>query len=156
MVEYDDEDDILARAVGDVGFAVTGRRAVKRGVTWAARRLTNVRHEEVLILDMSPSAAAEAVRAALAATKEPVLSHRPAIVDDRHRIGWFVGGGVGKLNPVLITVSLTREEYGTVLKIRGAAKEGIINRRSARKAVDGVVGVLVDLVGIYEVVDIID
>jgi hypothetical protein len=84
-----------------------------------------------------------------------LLSHGPAIVDDRHRIRWFVGGGVGKLNPVLITVGVTREAYGAVVNVRGAAKEGIVNRRSARKAVDGVMGALVDLVGIYEVVDII-
>jgi hypothetical protein len=157
MVENDNEDDILARAIGDVAVAVTGRRGVRCGGWWAARRLKTVAHEEMLILDLPLSAAAEPVHAALAATKHPLLSGQPATVDDPHRVRWIIAdGGTGKLNPVLITVSLTSEAYGTALKIRGAAKEGIIKQRSAQKSVDRLMGLLTDLYHIHDIIDIID
>jgi hypothetical protein len=110
----------------------------------------------VLILDMPLSAAAEPVHAALAATKHPLLSGQPAAVDDQHGIRWIAGSGIGTLNPVLITVSLTSEGYGTAIKIRGAAKEGIIKQRSAQKFVDWLMGLLTDLVDPYDIIDIID
>ena len=156
MVENDDEDDILARAIGDVGAAVTGRCGAGRGGRWAARRLKTVAHEEVLILDMPLSAATEPVHAALAAMKHPLLSDQPAMADDQHGIRWIAGGGIGKLNPVLITVSLTSEAHGTAIKIRGAAKEGIIKQRSAQQSVDRLMGLLTDLVDVYDIIDIID
>jgi hypothetical protein len=72
-------------------------------------------------------------------------------------IRWVAGGGsFGELNPVVITVSLTSETYGTAIKIRGVAKEGIIKQRSARKSVDRLMGLLTDLVDLYDIVDIID
>jgi len=157
LIENDNEDDVLARAIGEVGAAVTGRRGVRCGGRWGARHLKTVAHEEVLILDMPLSAAAEPVHAALAAMKHPLLPDQPTTVDDQHVIRWIAGGGsFGKLNPVLITVSLTSEPYGTAIKIRGVAKEGIIKQRSARESVDRLMGLLTDLVDPYDIVDIVD
>jgi hypothetical protein len=123
---------------------IAGLRSVRR---------KPVAYEEVLILDMPLSAAAEPVHAALAAMKHPLLSGQPATVDDQHGIRWIAGGGIGKLNPVLSTVSLTSEAYGTAIKIRGTAKEGIIQQRSAQKSVDRLMGLLTDLVDIYDIID---
>lgn len=46
----------------------------------------------------------------------------------------LVGGGLGNMNPVLITVSLTEvgPERSTV-SVRGAAKEGLIKQRAGEK-----------------------
>ena len=89
MIENDNEDDILARAIGDIGAAVTGRCGVRRGGRWAARRLKTVAYEKVRILDMPLSAETEPVHAALATIKHsccrvsprppaPPSSRRPA------------------------------------------------------------------------------
>jgi hypothetical protein len=155
MVEDDDEDDILARAIGDVGVAVTGRRSVRYGWRWAARCLKTIAHEEELILDVPLSAAVEPIHAVLAATKHPLLSGQPVTVNDQHGIRWITGGSSGKLNPVLITVSLTSEAYGTSLKIRGAAKEGIVKQRSVAESVDRIMGMLTDHFGKWDIIDVI-
>lgn len=136
------EDDILARAIGDLGIAVMGETVV-----W----------EEALTVDTPLSAAAERVHGVLAATKHPLLSGQPATSDDQHGIRWIAGrGGVGgELSPVLITASLTSEAHGTAIKIRGAAKgEGIIKPWSAaRTAVDMLIGILADLFDPYDIVE---
>jgi hypothetical protein len=145
----DNEDAILARAIGDLGIAVTGET-----VAW----------EEALTVDTPLSAAAERVHAVLAATRHPLLPGMPATSDDQHEISWVAGrGGVGgERSPVLITVSLTVEEHSavnidrTAIKIRGAAVEErtIKPWSAARTAVDMVMGILGDLFDDYDIVDI--
>jgi hypothetical protein len=145
----DNEDAILARAIGDLGIAVTGETVV-----W----------EEALTVDTPLSAAAERVHAVLAATSHSLLPGLPATSDDQHQISWVAGrGGVGgELSPVLITVRLTVEEHGivntdrTAIKIRGAAREEktIKPWSDARTAVDMLMGILGDLFDDYDIVDI--
>jgi len=145
----DIEEDILVRAIGDLGIAVTGETAV-----W----------EEGLTVDTPLSAAAERVHAVLAATAHPLHPGLPATSGDPREISWIAGrGGVGgELSPVLITVSLTSKGHRTVskdrtaIKIRGAAKEErtIKPWSGARTAVDMLVGILADLFDKYDIVDI--
>ena len=147
--ENDIEEDILVRAIGDLGIAVTGETAV-----W----------EEGLTVDTPLSAAAERVHAVRTATRHPLHPGLPATSGDPREISWIAGrGGVGgELSPVLITVSLTSKGHRTVskdrtaIKIRGAAKEErtIKPWSAARTAVDMLVGILADLFDKYDIVDI--
>ena len=147
--ESDIEEDILVRAIGDLGIAVIGETAV-----W----------EEGLTVDTPLSAAAERVQAVLAATRHSLHPGLPATSGDPREISWIAGrGGVGgELSPVLITVSLTSKGHPTVskdrtaIKIRGAAKEARTSKpwSAARTAVDMLVGILGDLFDEYDIVDI--
>ncbi len=147
--ENDIEEDILVRAIGDLGIAVTGETAV-----W----------EEGLTVDTPLSAAAERVHAVLAATRHPLHPGLPVTSGDPREISWIAGrGGVGgELSPVLITASLTSKGHRTAIKdrtaikIRGAAKEerAIKPWSAARTAVDMLVGILGDLFDEYDIVDI--
>lgn len=150
MVGSDDEGDILARALDDLGIAAAGEI-----VAW----------EEALIVDTTPTAATEQVHAVLAATAHPRLPREPAASGDRHDIRWVAGrGGVGtEPGPVLITVSLTSEEHPatskgrTTIKIRGVAREEGTTRpwSAARTAVDWLMGMLGDRFDPYDIVEII-
>jgi hypothetical protein len=167
----DNEDEILVRAIGDVGAS---RRA-----RWAARRLKTVAHEEEIIVDLPAIAVAATVHAALTSMKYPLLPGQLATFADQYKLRWIefdnIGklspvatfaeqykvrwidvGGIGKLNPVLITVSVMSEAYGTALRIRGAAKEGITEQRSAQKSVDRLTGILCDLFDKWEIIDVMD
>lgn len=165
------EDDILARAIRELGLAVTGQT-----VFW----------EEALIVDVPLSAAAGHVHAVLDATKHPLLPGQPATSGDQHEIRWIAGrsGVGGEQSPVLISVSLTSQGHHryaltwplprwrrriasrgylavskerTLIKIRGAAREeGSIKPWSAaRAAVDWLMGMLGERFDPYDIVDII-
>ena len=143
--ENDSEGNILARAIGELGIAVTGET-----VAW----------EEALTVDTSLSAPAERVHAVAAVTRHPLLPGLPATPDDQHEISWIAGGG--ELSPVLITVTLTSEGHRTVsgdltvITIRGVAKEErtIKPWSAARTAVDMLMDILGDLFDEYDIVDI--
>lgn len=155
MAEKDIEHDVLVRAIGDAIGALAGFRGAGYGGRRAARRLKTVAHEEMLILDLPLSAVAERIKAALPVMRYPVLPGQPVTVNQQHSIRWIAGSGIGRLNPVLITVSLASEPYGTTIKIRGVAKQGIIQQRSVRNLVDRLTGLICDLFDVYDVVDII-
>jgi hypothetical protein len=144
----DDEDEILARAIGDI--------SASRGARWAARRLKTVAHEEEIIVDLPAIAVAAKVHAGLTAMKYPLLPGQLTTIDDQYKVRWVDGGGIGKLDPVLITVRVVNEAYGTAIRIRGAAKEGIIDQRSAQKRVDPLTGILCDLFDKWEIIDVMD
>lgn len=139
MVEHNNEDDILARAIRDVGTVVS------HVAEWET-----VVYETEFILDMPPGAAAELVHAVLPAMKHPLLSEQPVTVDE-HGISWIAGDGIG-MNPVLITVSVSSETYGTALEIRGTAR----GERSAMLSVDAICGLLSDHFGKWDVIDVMD
>lgn len=161
MVDNDNEDDILARAIGDLGIAVTGKT-----VAW----------EEALTVDTHLGGAAEQVHAVLAATKHPLLPSQPATSGDQCQIRWIAGhgGAEGGLSPVLITVSLTSMGTRThaprvtsnwhrtvskeriLIEIRGAAMEEGSRKpwSAARTAVDWLMGMLADRFDPYDIVEI--
>jgi hypothetical protein len=126
-----DEDELLSRALGDVGGRVRpgGRRGAEKG----ARRLRKDVFEVELVVSMPPQAAAD--KAA------QVLSEHGSILDldgngedpDR-RVAGIVGSGVANLNPAVVTVTIRAASEGSRLVIRGAAKEGLIKQRAGEKA----------------------
>lgn len=126
-----DEDELLIRAVGNVGGRVSpaGRRGAERG----ARRLRKDVFEVDLVVSMPPQAAAD--RAA------EVISEQGSLVDlegtsaDRAtQVVGIVGSGVANLNPAVVTVTIRASAQGSRLVIRGAAKEGLIKQRAGEKA----------------------
>lgn len=155
IAEENLESDILTRAMGDVAGATSPFLSPGFGARWAARRLKTVAHEELLILDVPLSAAAERVNAGLPVRKHPLLSDQYLTVEP-HAVRWICGGGRFKLDPVVVTVSLASAPYGTTLKVRGAAKEGTPRRRTAFWLVDELIGLISDFFEGWEVIDIID
>jgi hypothetical protein len=119
-----DEDELLIRALGDVG----GRG--RRGSEAAARRLRKDVFEVDLVLRLSPAAAAERARDAI--SDNGSLLDPEGLGDDR--IAGVVGAGVGNLNPAVVIVTISASDEGSRLVIRGAAKEGLIKQRAGEKA----------------------
>lgn len=147
----ENEDEVMARAFGDLGIAVKGQTVVA---------------EQVLIVETPLSVAAERVHAVLAATTHPLLAGQRGISDGRDEVRWIAGrGGVGdELNPALITVTLMSKGRGnsaiptyvlTAIKIRAAARgEGTALWQSAAgRAADEVGSILMGLLDPYEVIE---
>lgn len=152
MVE--DEDEILARALGEVGAAggalgnaigggSGGGFGGRLGSRFTARFLKTVSQEAELTLHLPLSAAAERVQDVLTEMRHPIIQNSLKAMIGQNKITAIAGGGVSNLNPVVITVKLTaRGGRSTALKIRTAAKEGLIKQRSAEKAMKKFVGLL--------------
>jgi hypothetical protein len=126
-----DEDELLSRAVGDVGGRVSpgGRRGAEKG----ARRVRKDVFEVELVVSMPPQAAADKA--------EQVLSEHGSVLeldgnggDPDRQVAGIVGSGVANLNPAVVTVTIQAASAGTRLVIRGAAKEGLIKQRAGEKA----------------------
>ncbi|MCX5262293.1 hypothetical protein OOK27_50670 [Streptomyces canus] len=128
----DDEDQLLAAALGAVG-AKGGGAGGRRGATFAAKRLKKNVHEIDLILVMSVDAAAGHAVGILAQAGR-VLEAEDTQPTGERVVRAIVGGGLGNMNPVLITVSLTSDgPERTTVSVRGAAKEGLIKQRAGEK-----------------------
>jgi hypothetical protein len=148
MVE--DEDEILVRALGEVGAAggalgapMGGGFGGRLGSRFTARFLKTVSQEAELTLHLPLSAAAERVQDVLTAMQHPIIQDSLESMTGQNKITAIAGGGIGNLNPVVITVKLTAHGgRSTAVKIRTAAKEGLIRQRSAEKAMKKFVGML--------------
>ncbi|WP_377273323.1 hypothetical protein [Peterkaempfera sp. SMS 1(5)a] len=128
----EDEDELLAATLGVVG-ASTGGKGGQRGASFASRFLKTVAYEMGMTLPLPLEAATERVTATFAAVGH-VLDQPPEPETGLRRIRAVAGGGVGGLNPVVISAVLGPDEVGgTSLTLRAAAKEGIIKQRSAEK-----------------------
>ncbi|MGW5465995.1 hypothetical protein [Streptomyces sp. NPDC003996] len=145
-----DEDEILARALGQVGAAggalgggYGGGLGGRLGSWFTARFLKTESQEAELTLHLPLSAAAERVQDVLTEMRHPIIQNSLKVMSGQKRITAIAGGGVSNLNPVVITVKLTASGgRSTALKIRTAAKEGLIKQRSAAKAMKKFVGLL--------------
>jgi hypothetical protein len=138
----DDEDSILADALGAAG-ASGGGAGGRREAAFAAKRLKKNVHEIDVTLAMSLSIAADHVTGVLARAGHllEVEGARPTAAEQVIRA--IVGGGFGNMNPVLITVGLT--DHGpehTVASVRGVAKEGLIKQRAGEKTAKRIVALL--------------
>lgn len=71
-----------------------------------------------------------------------VIATSGQLADTRSEVGWVrgvLGAGAFNLNPAVVTISVAAEHPGgTLLRIRGAALEGIIRQRAGTKAVERV------------------
>ena len=128
----DDEDDILAgaltrQAAGDLpGQSGKGAGAV-------ARRLRKNVYEIELTLASPLSDSCDRVAGLLASIGQVLAQTGPA--DRRAVVRAVVGAGAMNLNPAVLTVTMTgSDDRGTVVHIRGAAKEGLIKQRAGEKA----------------------
>ncbi|MER5344259.1 MULTISPECIES: hypothetical protein [Streptomyces] len=128
----DDEDEILTAALGALGASGSGSGG-RRGAMFAAKRLKKNVYETDLALAMPVEAATTHAEGILA------LAGRMLEVEGAHLAGArvvraIVGGGLGNMNPVLITLSLTGDgPERTAVSVRGAAKEGLIKQRAGEK-----------------------
>ncbi|GAA1224838.1 hypothetical protein GCM10009665_13830 [Kitasatospora nipponensis] len=134
---FDDEDRILAAAMGDLGAIGGGiggsRGGGRRGATFAARLLRKNVHEIELTLAMPLEAAADHVATVLAGAGQ-LLGAADTGPARARAVRAVVGGGFGNMNPVVITVSLTDQgPRRTAATVRGAAKEGLIKQRAGEK-----------------------
>jgi hypothetical protein len=126
-----DEDELLIRAVGDVG-GFMGPYA-RRGAETGARRLRKDVFEVDLAVNMSPTAAADRAREVISEHGD-VLDLESSSEDPGTQIVGIVGSGTANLNPALVTVTIRPSADGSRLVIRGVAKEGLIKQRAGEKA----------------------
>jgi hypothetical protein len=126
-----DEDELLIRAVGDVG-GFMGARA-RGGAEAGARRLRKNVFEVDLAVNMSPAAAADRAREVISEHGD-VLDLGSSGENPGTQIVGVVGSGAGNLNPAVVTVTIHASADGSRLVIRGVAKEGLIRQRAGEKA----------------------
>ncbi|MEV7730242.1 hypothetical protein AB0P15_36850 [Streptomyces sp. NPDC087917] len=138
----DDEDRILAEALAAVG-AAGGGSGGRFGARFAAERLRKNVHEVPLTLAAPLDAATRHVSGVLARLGSPRRAARGADPTVRRVVRAVIGGGFGKMNPVLVTVSLTAGgQDGTAVSVRGAAKEGLIKQRAGERTARRVAALL--------------
>ncbi|MGW1549337.1 hypothetical protein [Streptomyces sp. NPDC002346] len=138
----DDEDQILADALGAAG-ASGGGAGGRRGAAFAAKRLKKNVHEIDVTLAVSLGIAVDHVTGVLARAGHLLEAEGARPTDAEQVIRAIVGGGFGNMNPVLITVGLT--DGGpecTVASVRGVAKEGLIKQRAGEKTAKRIVALL--------------
>jgi hypothetical protein len=126
-----DEDELLIRAVGDVG-GFMGSRA-RRGAETGARRLRKDVFEVDLAVNMSPTAAADRAREVISEHGD-VLDLETSDENPGTQIVGIVGSGAANFNPAVVTVTIRASADGSRLVIRGVAKEGLIRQRAGEKA----------------------
>ncbi|MFE7184476.1 hypothetical protein [Streptomyces erythrochromogenes] len=131
--DSDDEDLILARALGALG-AAGGGSGGRRGAAFAARRLRKNVHEVDLAVGLSQADAAARAADVLLRLGTPVRAAGAVPPAGARVVRALVGGGFGNMNPVLVTVTLTGTgPETTAVRVRGAAKEGLIKQRAGEK-----------------------
>jgi hypothetical protein len=119
-----DEDELLVSGLAQIGG---------RGAAWTARRLRKDVHE----LNKTLAAPLGEVFASVASLLESIgtVVARTGPDDGQALVRGVVGSGAMNLNPAVITVSMTSTpDGGTILHIRGAAKEGLIKQHAGEKA----------------------
>jgi hypothetical protein len=126
-----DEDELLTRAVGDIG-GFLGPRA-RRGAETGARRLRKDVFEVDLAVNMSPAAAADRAREVISEHGD-ILDLESSDEDPGPQVVGIVGSGAANLNPAVVTVTIRASADGSQLVIRGVAKEGLIKQRAGEKA----------------------
>jgi len=126
-----DEDELLTRALGDVGGLMGPH--TRRGAERGARRLRKDVLEVDLVVSMSPRQAAGRARQVIGQYGRVLSSEDPGDDSGAQVIG-IMGSGAANLNPAVVTVTIEASEWGSRLVIRGAAKEGLIKQRAGAKA----------------------
>jgi hypothetical protein len=127
------EDEILAEALG----------RINRGGKLATRFLKNDIGEFEREAPMGFDLALEQVRTVLS---ELSRDENPWLVEagtDRATLRVLTGGGALNMNPVVVTVEVTRSgERTTVLHVRAMAKEGLIKQRAGQKVAERIAALL--------------
>ncbi|MFC8664396.1 hypothetical protein [Streptomyces sp. NPDC057199] len=127
------EDRLLAEALG----------SINPGGKFASRFMRNDVGESDRELPLDFDTTLERVRTLLfgmARGAHPVVLEATT---DRVTLRVLTGGGALSMNPVVITVDVTRAgEWATGIHVRAVAKEGLIKQRAGRKTAENVVALL--------------
>jgi hypothetical protein len=139
---HEDEDAILVEALGQVGLAGGGRGG-KAGARFTARRLKKNIYETTLSIRQPLGEAREKARRVLAGQGR-LLEDSPS-ENGEQMIRAVVGAGGLNMKPTLITVVLCAEgPDSSQVRIRGAAKEGLIKQRAGEKGARRIAGLLTE------------
>ena len=91
-------------------------------------------HEIDLVIPLPFGDAVERVAGVLGGGGQPVVSMRAGDGRDQEMMRVVVGGGFGGLNPVVVTVLVTKgTEDSSSVRLRAAAKEGLVKQRAGEK-----------------------
>jgi hypothetical protein len=118
------EADILARELGKLGGF---------GAKWAAKRLATVEYEGSLELHGTSHDIAHRV-AAVVLPIGRAIPEFPA-QPEQGKYSLLIGGGTAGLNPTIAHVHIDGSGPMTKVKVRAAAKEGIVKRQTAEGVV---------------------
>ncbi|WP_046259700.1 hypothetical protein [Streptomyces sp. WM6386] len=119
------EDQILADALAALGGRLTG---------FVAKLMRKNVDEIDLVVPLPFGDAVERVVAVLGEGGQPVVPMRVGDDRDQEMMRVVVGGGLGGLNPVVVTVRVTRgTEDSSAVRLRAAAKEGLVKQRAGEK-----------------------
>lgn len=119
-----DEDELLVMGLAQLGG---------RGAAFTARRLRKDVHE----LQKTLAAPIDQVFGSVVNLLESIgtVVARTGPADGQALVRGVFGSGAMNLNPAVVTVSMSSAaDGGTVLHIRGAAKEGLIKQHAGEKA----------------------
>ncbi|WP_405651696.1 hypothetical protein [Streptomyces sp. NBC_00019] len=126
-----DEDQILADELAALGAQSGGSGRLTGLVAKLMRK--NV-HEIDLVIPLPFGDAVERVAGVLGGGGQPVVSMRIGDGRDQEMMRVVVGGGFGSLNPVVVTVLVTKgTEDSSAVRLRAAAKEGLVKQRAGEK-----------------------
>ncbi|MET7496040.1 hypothetical protein [Streptomyces sp900116325] len=121
------EDELLAEALG----------RINRGGKIASRFLKNDIGEFDRELQLGFDLALERVRAVLVELSPGANPEPEEGEADRVTFRVITGGGALNMNPVVVTVDVTRgSERTTILHVRAIAKEGLIKQRAGQKTAE--------------------
>ncbi|MGK5698156.1 hypothetical protein ACSNOJ_35635 [Streptomyces sp. URMC 128] len=127
----ENEDEILAAELAALGAASGGSGRMTRLVAKALRK--NV-HEIDLVMPLPFDDAVKRVAEVLGRAGRTGGSTQVEHGVDREMFRVVAGGGFGGLNPVVVTALVTRSGVGsTEVRLRAAAKEGLIKQRAGEK-----------------------
>ncbi|MGW4675378.1 hypothetical protein [Streptomyces sp. NPDC004324] len=133
------EDRLLEEALG----AIAGQG--RRGAKFAARFLKHDVHEIELRLPVGFDLAIERVRGSLA---ESTGATDPSLLRDGAdlvALRVLAGAGFAAMNPVVVTVTVTRAEPdSTGIRVRAVAKEGLIKQHAGERTAQRVASALED------------
>jgi hypothetical protein len=123
--------NILASELGKLGGI---------GARIAARFLPSVPHEASVNFAASP----DEVRSAVDSILTEIGTRRPELPSN----AVVSGSGRWNLNPTIVSVSVRPSPSGASVRVHAVAKEGLSKQHSAQKAVERVVTLLTDRIGL--------
>jgi hypothetical protein len=136
----EDEDELWVGAIRTVIRRTTGRRGFL--VRPISKLFKSVAHELELALPW-PADAVMGRAVSVLTSMSQIFDHPPHSDTGPRRIRGIVAGGARGGSPVVVTVNLSPDQAGTTtLKLRAAAKEFIVNQRTAEKAAQAVAELL--------------
>jgi hypothetical protein len=125
------EDQILADELAALG-AMSGGSGRLTGLV--AKLMKKNVHEIDLAIPLPFDDAVQRVVSVLGGAGSTVGAMRVGDGRDQEMIRVVAGGGVGGLNPVVVTVLVTKgTEDSSAVRLRAAAKEGLVKQRAGEK-----------------------